>query len=225
MARRKERRSINVAKIAQSFIKSRDYRQKGQKQMTRPVFILASSSPRRLALLAEVGIVPDKVTAADIDETPKKGEKPRDLAERLAYEKLCAAIKAEKADAYILAADTVVGVGRRILPKAETPQDVEKFLSLMSGRRHRVYTGVALRTPEGKVVRRLSESTVIFRQLSKEDIAVYAKSGEGVGKAGGYAIQGRAGSLIRYISGSYSGIVGLPLFEVAQMLRGAGWRF
>ena len=120
--------------------------------------------------------------------------------------------------------DTVVGVGRRILPKAETPNDVRDFLRLMSGRRHHVYTGVALQTPEGKTLQRVSDSTVIFCQLSDEDIESYVQSGEGIGKAGGYAIQSRAGALIRFISGSYSGIVGLPLFDVAQMLRGAGWR-
>ncbi len=192
--------------------------------MNRPYFILASSSPRRLALLADIGIVPDKVLAADIDEKPARAEKPRDLAERLAFEKLQAVIpEFQKKDAFILAADTVVGVGRRILPKAATPDDVRQFLGLMSGRRHHVYTGVALRTPDGKILRRVSDSTVIFRQLSRKDIDIYAQSGEGIGKAGGYAVQGRAAALIRFVSGSYSGIVGLPLFEVAQMLRGSGW--
>ena len=191
--------------------------------MTRSIFILASSSPRRLSLLADIGVVPDKIIAADIDETQHPKEKPRFLAERLSLEKLQAAAKVENAGAYILAADTVGG-GRRILPKAETQDDVRRFLSLMSGRRHHVYTGVALMTPQGKVMHRVSDSTVIFNKLSRDDIDAYAHSNEGVGKAGGYAIQGRAGTLIRYISGSYSGIVGLPLFEVAQMLRGAGWR-
>ncbi|MFA4995186.1 MAG: nucleoside triphosphate pyrophosphatase [Bdellovibrionales bacterium] len=194
--------------------------------MTHPAFILASSSPRRLALLADIGVVPDIVVAADIVETPQPKEKPRFLAERLSLQKLQAVSpEFEEKDAFILAADTVVGVGRRILPKAETPDDVRKFLNLMSGRRHHVYTGVALRTPKGKVLHRVSDSTVIFHLLSREDIDAYAECGEGIGKAGGYAIQGRAAALIRFISGSYSGIVGLPLFEVAQMLRGAGWRF
>ncbi|MFA5040198.1 MAG: nucleoside triphosphate pyrophosphatase [Bdellovibrionales bacterium] len=193
--------------------------------MTRPVLILASSSPRRLSLLADIGITPDKIIAADIDETPQPKEKPRFLAERLALEKLNAAMKTEKTGSFILAADTVVGVGRRILPKAKTPDDVRGFLKLMSGRRHHVFTGVAIGTPQGKIMQRVSDSTVIFRELSRDDIEAYVQSGEGIGKAGGYAVQGRAGALIRYTSGSYSGIVGLPLFEVAQMLRGAGWRF
>jgi septum formation protein len=193
--------------------------------MALPVFILASSSPRRLSLLADIGVVPDKVCAADIIESPLPKERPRFLAERLSLEKLRASFGHEEKNAFILAADTVVAVGRRILPKARTPEDVRNFLVLMSGRRHHVYTGVALRTPQGKVMHRVSDSTVIFRELSREDIDSYVHSNEGIGKAGGYAIQGKAGALIRYISGSYSGIVGLPLFEVAQMLRGAGWRF
>ena len=191
--------------------------------MTKIPFILASSSPRRLALLADIGIVPDKVVSPDIDETPRKQEEPRKLAERLSLEKLQAALLLEN-KAYVLAADTVVGVGRRILPKAETAQDVRDCLRLMSGRRHHVYTGVALQTPEGKILRRTSDSTVIFRQLSDQDIEAYVQSGEGIGKAGGYAIQGRAAALIRSMAGSYSGIVGLPLFEVAQILKGTGWR-
>ncbi|MDE2030340.1 MAG: septum formation protein Maf [Alphaproteobacteria bacterium] len=190
--------------------------------MPQPLFILASSSPRRSALLADIGIVPGKIAAADIDETPRPQEKPRAHAQRLALEKL-QTVSGREPDGFILAADTVVGVGRRILPKAENERDVRACLRLMSGRRHHVYTGVALRTPAGKIIQRVADSTVIFRQLSDADIAAYAASGEGVGKAGGYAIQGRAGALIRFISGSYSNIVGLPVFEVAQMLRGAGW--
>ena len=190
--------------------------------MTKPAFILASSSPRRLELLASIGIVPDKVIAADIDETPKKAEQPHDLAERLALEKLQAVAGREKGT-YVLSADTVVAVGRRILPKAENPGQVRDCLRLMSGRRHHVYTGIALQTPQGKILHRVCDSTVIFHQLSDSDIAAYVKSGEGIGKAGGYAIQGKAAGLIRFMSGSYSGIVGLPLFEVTQMLRGAGW--
>lgn len=190
--------------------------------MTKPLFILASSSPRRLALLADIGSVPDKIIAAEIDETPKKQEGPRELAERLALEKLHV-VAAQGKGAFVLAADTVVAVGRRVLPKAETPQQVRECLDLMSGRRHHVYTGVALQTPQGKILQRVCDSTVIFHQLSAQDIDAYAASGEGIGKAGGYAIQGRAGGMIRFISGSYSNIVGLPLFEVTQMLRGAGW--
>ena len=191
--------------------------------MTQISFVLASSSPRRLALLADIGIVPDKVVSPNVDETPLKQEDPRKLAERLALEKLHASA-AQETNAYILAADTVVGVGRRILPKAEIEQDVRDCLRLMSGRRHHVYTGVAMQTPLGKILRRCCDSTVIFRQLSEQDIEAYVQSGEGIGKAGGYAIQGRAAALIRSMSGSYSNIVGLPLFEVAQMLKGTGWR-
>jgi septum formation protein len=185
-------------------------------------FILASSSPRRLELLADIGILPTRVVPADIDETPRKAEVPRELALRLSHEKLLA-VMARETGAFILAADTVVGVGRRILPKAENAADVRACLSLMSGRRHHVYTGVALATPQGKIMRRVCDSTVIFNRLSDAEIDAYAASGEGVGKAGGYAIQGRAAAQIRFMSGSYSNIVGLPLFDVAQMLRGAGW--
>jgi septum formation protein len=190
--------------------------------MTKPVFILASSSPQRLLLLKNIGLTPDKIIAAAIDETPRKGEVPRALALRLSLEKL-QAIAARESAAFILAADTVVGVGRRILPKAENADDVRDCLRLMSGRRHHVFTGVALQTPQGKILHRVCDSTVIFRQLAEADIEAYVASGEGIGKAGGYAIQGRAQALIRFISGSHSNIVGLPLFDLAQMLRGAGW--
>ncbi len=191
--------------------------------MTSAPFILASSSPRRLALLQDIGIAPDKIIAADIDETAKPRELPRALAERLAHEKLLA-VAAANSDAYVLAADTVVAVGRRILPKAETAEQVCECLMLMSGRRHHVYTGVALRTPAGKIIRRVCDSTVIFHQLLPRDVGGYVASGEGIGKAGGYAIQGQAAAYIRFISGSYSNIVGLPLFEVAQMLRSCGFQ-
>ncbi len=190
--------------------------------MNKISFILASSSPRRLALLKDIGITPDKVIAADIDETPKPRELPRRLAVRLACEKL-QSVAAKNQDGFILAADTVVACGRRILPKAESGQEVRECLQLLSGRRHHVYTGVALRTPKGKIIERLGDSVVTFRQLSSADIDAYIEGGEGIGKAGGYAIQGRAAALIRFISGSYSNIVGLPLFEVAQMLRGSDY--
>jgi septum formation protein len=190
--------------------------------VTTPLFILASSSPRRLALLQDIGITPDKIIAADIDETPKPRELPRHLAQRLAREKLNAVAK-QNPNAFILAADTVVACGRRILPKAETPGDVRECLKLLSGRRHHVYTGVALLTPSGKTIERIGDSTVIFRQLLQRDIEDYVKGGEGMGKAGGYAIQGQAAAMIRFISGSYSNIVGLPLFEVAQMLQSGGY--
>ncbi|MDD5586751.1 MAG: Maf family protein [Alphaproteobacteria bacterium] len=190
--------------------------------MTKPMFILASSSPRRLALLKDIGIVPDKIVHADADEAPRPRELPRLLAQRLALAKLQAVSAAEKS-AIILAADTVVGCGRRILPKAQTDEDVRRFWRLMSGRRHHVYTGVALRTPQGKILQRLSDSIVTFRRVTEPEIEAYVKSGEGVGKAGGYAIQGRAATHIRFIAGSYSNIVGLPLYEVAQLLRSCGY--
>lgn len=192
--------------------------------MTKPLFILASASPRRVALLKEIGIAPDKVMPAAIDETHPAGELPRQGAQRLAREKL-RIVAAKEPKAFVLAADTIVACGRRILPKAETAEDVRMCLRLLSGRRHRVYTGVALRTPDGKILERITESIVTFRQLSSREIDVYAACGEGIGKTGGYAIQGRASAYIRFISGSYSNIVGLPLFEVAQMLRSGGYIF
>jgi len=189
--------------------------------LSTPPFILASSSPRRLALLKDIGIVPSSVIAADINETPLKAELPRKLAARLARGKLDA-VRAMQDNAFILAADTVVAVGRRILPKAESADEVRACLSLMSGRRHHVYTGVAIVSPDGKIVERVADSTVMFKQLSKDEIEAYTACQEGIGKAGGYAIQGKAAALIHFISGSYSNIVGLPLYDVAQMLRGLG---
>jgi septum formation protein len=190
--------------------------------MPEPLFILASSSPRRLDLLKDIGIVPDRIAHAAIDETPLPRELPRQLAQRLALAKL-KAVTARETEGVVLAADTVVGVGRRILPKAETADDVRRFWKLLSGRRHHVYTGVALRTAEGKILQRLSDSIVKFCRVTEPEIEAYAARGEGIGKAGGYAIQGRAASHIQFIAGSYSNIVGLPLFEVAQILRGCGY--
>ena len=191
--------------------------------MTHPPFILASSSPRRLSLLKDIGITPDRVVAANIDEAPKQGELPRALALRLAGEK-CNAVAPQHSGAYVLAADTVVACGRRILPKAETDADIRQCLALLAGRRHHVYTGIALCFPDGHQTLRVVDSTVIFRNLSESDIAAYTACGEGIGKAGGYAIQGLAASYIRFVSGSYSNIVGLPLFEVTQLLRGNGYK-
>ncbi|MFA6279918.1 MAG: Maf family protein [Bdellovibrionales bacterium] len=189
--------------------------------MTALPFILASSSPRRLTLLADIGITPERVLPAEIDETPRKGERPAVLAKRLAFEK-GAVIAAQNPQALVLAADTVVAVGLRLLPKAEGPEDVRRFLRLMEGRRHRVTTAVALFRPQAKPLERLSTSFVTFKHLSDQEIEAYVQTGEGIGKAGGYAIQGRAACLIRAMQGSYSGIVGLPLFDVAQMLKSAG---
>jgi septum formation protein len=173
--------------------------------------------------LADIGVKPDKIIPADIDENPHKDELPRALAQRLAREKL-QAVALQHPDALVLAADTVVGAGRRILPKAETDDDVRECLKLLSGRRHHVYTGVVMQAPAMKMKERVVDSLVTFHDLTPVDIEAYVASGEGKGKAGGYAIQGRAAAHIRFISGSYSNIVGLPLFEVAHMLRGCGWR-
>lgn len=190
--------------------------------MEKPVFILASASPRRLSLLASIGIAPDRVVAPDIDETPRPHEAPRALAQRLALEKLRAVAAAEP-QAFVLAADTVVGCGRRILPKAENAAQVRECLALLSGRRHHVYTGLALQTPSGKIIQRLCDSVVIFQRLDAAMIEAYVAQGEGIGKAGGYAVQGRAAGFTRFISGSHSNIVGLSLFDVAQMLRQGGY--
>jgi septum formation protein len=182
--------------------------------------VLASSSPRRLQLLASIGIVPDQVTAPNIDETPGAGEPPRLLAARLARAKAASGPDG----AWVLAADTVVAVGTRALPNPVDAETARRGLGLLSGRRHRVYTAVALRRPDGPMVERLSESQVTFARLSADQIDAYLRTGEWDGKAGGYAIQGVAASFVRALSGSHSGVMGLPLFETAQLLRGNGWR-
>ena len=188
--------------------------------MTAPDLILASASPRRRELLARLGVEPARVVHADIDETPRKGEPPRDYAQRMAREKAAAV---DVADAFVLAGDTVVAVGRRILPKAEDEATARQCLELLSGRRHRVLSAVALRAPGGTLRERLSETQVRFKRLSHEEIAAYLAGGEWHGKAGGYAIQGSAEGLIAWISGSHSGVVGLPLFETRALLRAAGF--
>jgi septum formation protein len=185
-----------------------------------PPLVLASASPRRLELLARIGVAPDRVQPTEIDETPKKAELPRQLAARLAAEK---ALAVQAPEALVLAADTVVGVGRRILGKPADADEARRFLSLLSGRRHRVHTGLALRAPDGRLRRRLVESIVTFQRLTEAQIEAYLTSGEWQGKAGGYAIQGRAEAFVRFLSGSHSNVVGLPLFETAQLLRGVGW--
>ena len=187
--------------------------------MTR--LVLASASPRRLALLAQIGIAPDLVVAADIDETPKKNELPRAHAERLAREK-AEAIASVHGDAFVLGADTVVACGRRILPKAETEVQAEECLKLLSGRAHRVYTSVCLVTPDRNAIR-VNETRVTFKRLSGDEIAFYLASGEWRGKAGGYAGQGLAAIFVRALTGSHSAVVGLPLFETAGLLSGAGY--
>ncbi len=183
--------------------------------------VLASASPRRLALLRQIGIEPDEVSAAEIDETPRKGELPRDLARRLAREKADAL--GAKGGSYLLAADTVVGVGRRVLPKAETEEEARRCLLLLSGRAHRVYTGLCLVTPAGRVRQRLVETRVKFKRLSDEEVAAYLASREWSGKAGGYAIQGFAAAFVLGLVGSYSSVVGLPLYETASLLGGEGY--
>ena len=186
--------------------------------------VLASASPRRLALLAQAGIVPDAVLSPDIDETPHKAELPRIHALRLAREKAAAArAQWQGGDAYILAADTVVGVGRRILPKAQTPDEVRDCLDLLSGRRHQVLTAIAVATPGGKMVSKVAMTRVSFRRLVDGEITAYAQGGEGIGKAGGYAIQGRAEIFVKDISGAYSTVVGLPLAMTVGLLTGLGW--
>jgi septum formation protein len=186
-----------------------------------PPLILASASPRRLALLAQIGIVPDAVEPADLDETPERGELPGPHVLRLARAK-AAAVASRHPGAVVLAADTVVVVARRILPKAEDADVARRCLETLSGRRHRVLTGVAVIDPEGRLRMRLSTTTVTFKRLSAAEIARYLAGGEWAGKAGGYAIQGSAAALIRALSGSWSGVVGLPLFETRALLLAAG---
>jgi septum formation protein len=188
----------------------------------KPELVLASESPRRLALLAQAGIVPAHVIPAAIDESVRKGEQPRAHALRLAVEKARAAQARHSAPAFILAADTVVACGRRILPKAENDDDVRACLTLLSGRRHQVMTAVALLTPEGQLRTRLALTRVSFRRLDDVTVAGYLESREGVGKAGGYAIQGRAEIFVKEISGSYSNVVGLPLALTVTLLQGCG---
>lgn len=190
--------------------------------------VLASGSPRRIELLQQAGIEPDRIFPAGIDETPLKAEHPRSLAKRLSKEKAektAAALAKETGHAggYILAADTVVAVGRRILPKAETAEQATDCLQLLSGRAHRVYTGVCLITPSGKLRQRLVETRVRFKRLPRDEIARYLASGEWRGKAGGYAVQGLAGSFVVKLVGSYTNVVGLPLYETVALLGGEGF--
>lgn len=188
--------------------------------MTARALVLASSSPRRLSLLAQIGIVPTSVIAPDIDETPGKAELPRPYAERMARAKAAAVPMPGQ---FVLAADTVVAAGRRILPKAETEAEARQCIDLLSGRRHRVLTAVVVIAPDGRRAERLSESVVAFARLTDDQKAAWLALGEWHGKAGGYAINGAAATFTRFLSGSFSGVVGLPLFETAQILRGFGW--
>ena len=197
-------------------------------QTDRSRLVLASASARRFALLAQVGIEPDKLLPADIDEAPRRKELPRSLARRLAQTKAEVARRAADREplaqgAYVLAADTVVAVGRRILPKPELTEEAAYCLRLLSGRGHRVYTGLCLITPKGRTRNRLVESRVRFKRLSREEVDIYLASGEWEGKAGGYAIQGRAGAFVTKLVGSYSNVVGLPLYETMALLMGEGY--
>ena len=182
--------------------------------------VLASSSPRRLELLGRLGIVPDAVVPADIDETPRRGEAPVPYAARMAAEKAAAV---SRPGALVLAADTVVAVGRRILGKAADEAEARAMLRLLSGRRHRVLSAITLVDGDGRARHRLSASVVTFKHFAAEELESYLASGEWQGKAGAYAIQGRAEALIRAIAGSYSGIMGLPLYETRTLLRAAGY--
>jgi septum formation protein len=194
----------------------------------RPKLVLASGSPRRVSLINQAGIEPDALKPAQLDETPKRGELPRVCANRLARAKAEAAIAGVGVDdethgAYVLAADTIVAVGRRILPKAELIDEAAQCLRLLSGRNHRVYTALCLVTPKGKFRQRVVQTRVRFKRLSREDIEAYLASGEWRGKAGGYAAQGLAGSFIVKLVGSYTNVVGLPLYETVALLAGEGF--
>jgi septum formation protein len=194
----------------------------------RPKLVLASGSPRRVQLINQVGIEPDSLRPTDIDETPQRGELPRACANRLARAKAEAALGLVRVDdelkgAYILSADTVVAVGRRILPKAELLDEAAQCLRLLSGRNHRVHTAICLVTPKESFRQRLVETKVRFKRLSEEDIEAYLASGEWRGKAGGYAAQGIASAFMVKIVGSYSNVVGLPLYETTTLLAGEGY--
>lgn len=191
--------------------------------MAGPRLVLASASPRRLALLKQIGIDPDAVDPAELDETPLPDELPVQHARRLAAAK-AAAVAARHPDSFVLAADTVVALGRRVLPKAESEAEARSCLARLSGRRHRVHGGLAVIAPDGRRSERLTTTLVRFRRLEDAELEAYLDSGEWHGKAGGYAIQGRAAAFIPWINGSYSNVVGLALAEVDVVLRGLGFR-
>lgn len=190
-----------------------------QPQTSHKDLILASASPRRVQLLEQIGITPTKIIPSDIDETPLKNELPRDLALRLATGK-AQEISNNNKNSFIIAADTVVAVGRRVLPKAENKQQATECLKLLSGRRHHVYGGICIITPQGKIITRLCDTVVKFKQLTPTEIKEYIQSNEWDGKAGGYAIQGLAAAYISFLQGSYSNVVGLSLYDTMQILRG-----
>ena len=188
----------------------------------RPRLVLASASPRRLELLGQVGLQPDSVVAAVLDETPMRNETPSQLARRLAQGKMTQ-VRGKAPGRFVLGADTVVAVGRRILPKPAGEVAARRCLELLSGRRHHVYTAVAAAAPDGRERLRLVDSVVTFKRLTPTEIDAYLECGEWRGKAGGYAIQGRAARFVRFLRGSYSNVVGLPLFETVNMLEGLGY--
>jgi septum formation protein len=190
-----------------------------------PPLVLASSSPRRLSLLRQIGVEPDEIFDPAVDEAPLPRELPRAHASRLASAKTAAAAARRAASCLVLGADTVVACGRRILPKTVDAKGALGCLRLLSGRRHRVYTGVALRAPDGRQAERVVMTVVRFKRLAEDELQSYLASGEWQGKAGGYVIQGRAEAFILAINGSYSNVVGLPLAVTADLLRGLGWRF
>ena len=185
-----------------------------------PALVLASTSPRRRELLARIGLVPTRIAAPEIDETPLKAELPRDYVARLAKDKALAVARAP--GEVVLAGDTTVAVGRRILEKPADETDLRRMLALLSGRRHHVYSGICVVGTDGKVRARVVDTVVAFKALSAAEIDRYVESGEGMGKAGGYAIQGRAETFVRFLSGSHSNVVGLPLFETRALLTSAG---
>ncbi|MFQ5955580.1 MAG: Maf family protein [Kiloniellales bacterium] len=190
--------------------------------MPAPRLVLASASPRRLELLRQVGIVPDIVDPAMVDEAPRPSDRPAELAGRLAAAK-AAAVAARHPDCFVLAADTVVALGRRVLPKAEDEATARRCLMRLSGRRHRVHGAVVVHAPGGRSARRLIETVVTFKRLEAVEIDAYLAANEWRGKAGGYAIQGRAAAFVRRINGSYSNVVGLPLYETVALLKGLGY--
>jgi len=194
----------------------------------RPCLVLASASPRRMALLEQVGCAPDALLPADIDETPRRGESARSLVQRLARQKLEAALRtassrADLAGAYVVSADTVVSCTGRILPKADRIEEADACLRLLSGRTHRVMTGIAIANPNGAIRARLVETRVRFKHLSRDEMERYLSAGEWRGKAGGYAIQGLAGAFVLRLVGSYTNVVGLPLYETISLLEGEGF--
>ncbi len=191
--------------------------------MAHTPLVLASASPRRLDLLRQVGLEPDRVVPTDLDETPLRGETPRQLALRLALAKAEAAAAAEP-DTYVIGADTVVALGRRMFGKPEGEAEARRMLNLLSGRAHRVLTGVVVRAPDGRVASRLSETRLRWKRLSAAEVDALLQSGEWRGVAGGYRIQGRAAGFTLELQGSYSGVVGLPLYETLALLEGLGYR-